>query len=104
DVDNIEENIENRYGVNIEDGEVYVAKMSIKWEYNNMPYGNNKEWWDIDAFKNILASVGTWQTYESTIKYFDDMDYYMIIYKCGDKWYLYNESIIQFSNYWDIKM
>ena len=104
EVDNIEENIENRQGVDIEDGEVYVAKMSIKWEYNNMPYGNNKEWWDIDEFKNSIASSNNWQTYESTIKYYDDTDYYMIIYKCGDKWYLYLDSIIQFSNNWDIKM
>lgn len=59
-----------------------------------MPYGNNKEWWDIDAFKNSLASSSNWQTYESTIKYYDDMDYYMIIYKCGDKWYLYLDSCL----------
>ncbi len=104
DVDNIEEHIESQYGIQIENGEVYAAEIGIYWEYNGMPYGNKKSWWEIDAFQRVTENNQNFNSYESTIDYFDQQVYHTLIYKCDGEWYVWNPYIIKNAQVWYIEM
>jgi len=104
EVDDIEGTIESDTGVEVEDGAVYAAEIGIYWEYNGMPYGNNKSWWDIDAFQRATEHSQYFGSYETTIDYFDQQVYHTLIYKCDGKWYIWKAPIMKFSSNWSIEI
>lgn len=74
--------------------------MKIYWEYNGHPYGN------VEEIKELMQeeSDSFLEKYEDLIEQLENQDYYMIMYKSGGKWYMYNSSIIKFSYQWKIEM
>ena len=78
EVDDIEKFIEDKYGIDVSD--VYVAKMKIYWEYNGLKYGNDEKLMDILKKKDIDLGYDIYDMNDEL----DDMDYYMVIYKCGE--------------------
>lgn len=77
--------------------EAYIAKMKIYWEYKGFPYGNDEKLWDLSELSGI-------DTYETIKEKNEDMDYYAFIYRVGDDWFLYHDSIIKNSYVMSIDM
>ena len=98
EVDDIEKEIEEKYDIDVSD--VYVAKMKITWEYNGHKYGNNDKLMDVVDKKGDIFS----RNMQDMNDQLDDMDYYMVIYKCDGKYYLLDYRIMSWNNTWKIEM
>ena len=101
--------------IRVED--VKVAIVNIKWSYGSKKYGYDKAWWNNEGFQKALvkqfggsyfrseydAPVGRhkmikvdYSNYDSLMNYMDSMEYELILYKTGGKWYIYPEVIRSF--------
>lgn len=98
EIDDAEEFIEDYLDIEVDD--VYAVKLKIYWEYNGLPYGNDEKMYEIADDNGVFVP---W-VYDDVIDEMEDKDYYMLIYKSGDKWYMYNNSILKWSYSWRIEM
>ena len=85
----IKEMIEKLTGVYPE--EVNVIKSKIYWEYDGFKYGNDPKWWKNEYFCKKIPDV--WDTYDKTIEYYDNMEYYIIVYEYSGKQYVYEKAM-----------
>ena len=71
--------INKKFGVDPD--EVYYVKANYKYYYNDMLYGYNPEWWEINDFS---------QSYEDTIKKYEDLYKNIFVYSYQGNWYVYD--------------
>ncbi|MBQ9234396.1 MAG: hypothetical protein IJ167_10250 [Lachnospiraceae bacterium] len=94
--------VQDRQSVTEDDSQIKKAMPGFRASYKLLKMKKASSC-EIAFLKKWLAQ-GNYSTFENTTKYFDDIDYYMIIYKYGNKWYLYNENIIHWNYNISIKM
>ena len=74
--------------------------MKIYWEYNGFKYGNDEKLMDLIKEKGKDLEYDIYDMNEEL----DDTDYYMIIYKYGEKYYMLNYRIRRWNYSWKIEM